>query len=247
MKCRPFRAHTEMVVSKKRWMGGHRAPTCKPNEQNPTTLMISVVKDGLFLQPQWCMPWSSSSWLLLSILRKIWPYSSGKEQNSNPVEWFLWMVCHLCTIRKPVSWLSPTIQIYLKRCRLSDVGTHGLPPSPITAYCPACALSFYSMEGLLMQLLACLCMYPALLSQCDFKAHLGQIHFILNGFLISWPLCLFLRIRAGVFFMFYAQYKAQQIIWHRVTIYYFSYFWTQLLGEIFQMDICETNCLVSST
>lgn len=35
----------------------------------------------------------------------------------------------------------------------------------------------------------------------DFKAPLGQIHFILNGFLISWPLCLPLRIRAGVLFM----------------------------------------------
>lgn len=103
--------------SKEMVNGKHRAPTCKANKQNPTILMISVVKDGMFLQPQRCVPWSSSSWLLLSIPRKIWPYSSGQEQNSNLVEWFPWMACHLCTIRKPVSWLSPTIQIYLKRCR----------------------------------------------------------------------------------------------------------------------------------
>lgn len=224
----------------------NRAPTCKPDKQNPTTLMISVVKDGLFLQPQWCMPWSSSSWLSLSILRKIWPYSSGKEQNSNPVEWFLWVVCHLCTIRKPVSWLSPMIQIYLKRCRLSAVGTHGLPPSPITAYCPAWALSFYRMEGLLMQLLAWLCMHPVLLSLNvilrlpSVKSTSSSMAFSFHDhYACSWGL------GQVSFLCFYAQYKAQQIIWHRVTIYYFSYFWTQLLGGNFQMDICETNCLVS--
>lgn len=225
MKCGPFRAHTEMVVPKKRWMGKHQAPTCKANEQNPTTLMISVVKDGMFLQPQWCAPWSSTSWLLHSIPRKIWPDSSGQEQNSNLVEWFLWMACHLCTIRKPVSWLSPTIQIYLKGCRLSAVGTHGLPPSLIAAYCPACALSFCSMEGLLMQLLACLCMQPVLLSQ---RAILKfpSVKSTSSSMAFSFPdhyACPWGWEQVS-FSCFYAQYKAQQIIWHRAAIRSFSYF-----------------------
>lgn len=59
-----------------------------------------------------------------------------KRAKFKPCRVVLWMACHLCTIRKPVSWLSPTIHIYLKPCRLSAVGPHGLPPSPIAAYCP---------------------------------------------------------------------------------------------------------------
>lgn len=191
--------------------------------------------------------WSSRSWLLLSSPRQVWPYSSGKEQNSSLVEWFLWMVCHLYTIRKPVSWLSPTIHIYLKGCRLSVVGPHGLPPSPIAAYCPACALSFCSI-GLLMQLLACLCMHPLLLSQSailrrpSVKSTSSSMAFsFYDHYACPWGL------EQVSFTCFYAQYKARQIIWHRVTIHYFSYFWTQLLGEKFQLDIWETNCLVSFT